>query len=167
MKIFLIGMPGSGKTTLGKELANEMLIPFVDLDQEIEARENKSIPEIFSGQGEDYFRETEAQLLREWAASNKSFIMATGGGAPCFYNGIDIINQAGLSIFIDVDIKEILKRIESNTDRPLLRLFDLEAKETKLNTLLASRIDCYRQARIILQHPDLQKLRTAVGLHLH
>ena len=77
-------MPGSGKTTLGKRLAREMLMPFVDLDKEIERREGKSDQQLFSESGEDYFRQVESKELIEWAASPKSFVMATGGGTPCF-----------------------------------------------------------------------------------
>ena len=78
MKIFLIGMPGSGKSTLGRQVARHLGIEFVDLDAEIEKAEAKSISDIFSQQGEDYFRIVESRLLLEWAASTKAFVMATG-----------------------------------------------------------------------------------------
>jgi shikimate kinase len=111
MKIFLIGMPGSGKTTLGKRLAKEMLLPFVDLDKEIERREGKSVQQLFTENGEDYFRQVESKELIEWSASAKSFVMATGGGTPCFYEGIKVINQSGLSIFLDVPLTTLLSRL--------------------------------------------------------
>src|SRR5687767_13761414 len=110
MKIYLIGMPGCGKTTLGRQLASAIHLPFVDLDQEIEAREKKSIPEIFEQQGEDYFRQVESGLLYELAGSDKRFIMATGGGSPCFFRGIEVINLTGLSIFLDTSVDILLDR---------------------------------------------------------
>ena len=80
MKIFLIGLPGSGKSTLGKDLADALLVEFVDLDAEIEKQENKIVQDIFREKGEDYFRQAESALLKVWAASSKSFVMSTGGG---------------------------------------------------------------------------------------
>src|SRR5436189_5502924 len=93
MKIFLIGMPGAGKSTLGRPLAAALNLPFVDLDKEIEKHEQKSIPEVFELRGEDYFRKSESTLLKSWAESNRSFVLATGGGAPCFHDGIEVINK--------------------------------------------------------------------------
>jgi shikimate kinase len=158
MKIYLIGMPGSGKSTLGRKAANELMLQFVDLDHEIEKREQKSIPEIFNLKGEDQFRLTESALLHEWAGSDKSFIMSTGGGTPCFYNGIEVINQTGLSIFLDVSVNHLLKRLEKKTDRPLLQEKDKNALKTKLDTLRQSRLPFYQQARIVIQNPTLPLL---------
>jgi shikimate kinase len=158
MKIFLIGMPGSGKTTLGKELASHLLIDFVDLDAEIEKAERKSIPEVFSQQGESHFRIVEARLLREWAASSSSFVMATGGGAPCFHQGMEVINEYGLSVFLDCPIPTLIERVRKNKERPLLLASDeLELKE-KLERIRQSRHDCYRQAKITLENATLQEL---------
>ena len=161
MKIFLIGMPGSGKTTLGKQLASELQVRFVDLDDEIVQEENASIPEIFRTKGEDHFRMVESRLLHRYAASSESFVMATGGGAPCFHNGMQVINQSGLSIFFDVDVPELLNRLKSKTDRPLLS-DDFAEKEKKLQSLRAARLDCYNQSRIRIVNPDLHKVLTAI-----
>ncbi|SKC39823.1 shikimate kinase [Ohtaekwangia koreensis] len=164
MKIYLIGMPGSGKSTLGKPLASELGIPFVDQDKEIEDREGKTVKEIFASLGEDHFRQTEAQVLREWAGSEKSFVMATGGGSPCFYNGIEIIRQSGLSIFIDVSVAELLKRVGANKDRPLLHANDLKEKEERLAGLYEKRLPIYQQAHVILHHPTLKSLLEVIQL---
>src|SRR5690606_36323384 len=118
MKIFLVGMPGSGKTTLGKELASNLMVEFVDLDAEIEKAEQKSIAEIFSQQGEEQFRMVEARLLREWAARAGSFVMATGGCAPCFHLGMEILNQYGLSIFLDCPVATLVERVRTDRERP-------------------------------------------------
>lgn len=151
-------MPGSGKTTLGKQLADALLIPFVDLDEAIEKREGKSVPEIFSTQGEDRFRIIESQLLREWAASPTDFVMATGGGAPCFYNGIEVINESGLSVFLDVSLDELVKRLARKSDRPLLQNENLDVLRNKLSALRENRLAVYTRAAVAAQNPTLQLL---------
>jgi shikimate kinase len=164
MKIFLIGMPGSGKTTLGKRLAKEMLMSFVDLDKEIERREGKSVQQIFSENGEDYFRQVESKELIEWAGSDRNFVMATGGGTPCFYEGIKVINQSGLSIFLDVPLSTLLSRVGKKNNRPLLNITDIEERKQKLSSLLANRSEIYKQANITVENADLSKVITAIRL---
>lgn len=160
MKIYLVGMPGSGKTTLGRKIAAALMVKFVDLDHEIERQEGLSIPEIFLQKGETYFREVESKLLGEWASSPLNFVMATGGGAPCHFRGMDIINQSGFSIFLDVPIEVLLQRVNARTNRPLLD--DAVERELTLRKLLATRMPCYRQARVTISNPDLEKLMEAI-----
>lgn len=149
---------------MGKQLAEELQLPFVDMDWEIEKKENKSIKEIFSQQGEDHFRELEAETLREWAGSQTDFVMGTGGGAPCFYNGMDIINQSGLSIFLDVPLEVLNSRLAAATDRPLLNTADETERKQRLESLRAARLAVYRKAHIILEDPTLEKLLLAIRL---
>lgn len=164
MKIFLIGMPGSGKTTLGKQLANHLGIDFIDLDFEIEKAESRSISEIFASRGEDYFRLLESRLLGEWASGRLSFVMATGGGAPCFYKGIDVINEHGLSIFLDCSVPELIARVRKNRERPLLLNADEEELKSRLEKMREQRLSCYRQAAIILENPTLAKVIEKLAL---
>lgn len=138
------------------------MLLFVDLDKEIEKREGRSIADIFSQSGEAYFREVEAALLQEWAASAKGFVLATGGGAPCFHNGIQVINASGTSIFLDVPVEELVRRLRHHQDRPLLQSDDGEEKETRLRQLYATRRDCYLQAKIILPTPRLPQVLEAL-----
>lgn len=158
MKVYLIGMPGSGKSTLGKQLAEEFSVDFVDLDQEIEKETGKAIQEIFLQKGEDHFRKIESELLNRWASSSKSYVMATGGGAPCFFQGIDTINQSGLSIFLDVSVEEIVRRLSSFEDRPLLHSKNELEKKEKLKTLLASRLAVYHKAAITVKNIAIRDL---------
>jgi len=158
-------MPGSGKSTLGEKLAAELLLPFVDLDKEIENREQRSIADIFTEKGEDYFRLAESKALRDWAAAQQAFVMATGGGAPCFHNGIDVINQTGLSIFLNVPISELLARTENHAHRPLLNADDRQQKEERLTTLINKRLQYYSQAAITVSSPDFMKVLHAIRIH--
>ena len=147
MKIFLIGLPGSGKSTLGKQLANALHLPFIDLDSEIEKECESPIAEIFKIEGEAWFREKEAQVLRDRTKEYQTFVMATGGGAPCFYEGIDFMNQIGVTIFLDVPVAVITDRIikEGKETRPLLAREDAEV-DSVISKLYTQRLACYSKA---------------------
>jgi shikimate kinase len=156
-KIFLVGMPGSGKSTLGRPLAEGLNLPFVDLDAEIEAKEQATIPSIFEAKGEVYFREVESELLKKWASSSDSFVLATGGGAPCFHHGMDIINASGISIFLDVALEELLARTFHDSNRPLLLSGDdIQAKEERIKNLYETRLPIYEQAHISLENASVE-----------
>jgi shikimate kinase len=148
MKIFLIGLPGSGKTTLGKQLAERLNTRFVDLDTEIEKSEGDSIALIFRRFGEDHFRKAESNELQKWVNVNEDFVMATGGGAPCFFDNMATMNQAGTTIFLDVPAKEIAKRISGQSaNRPLLLNLSFEELKDKIEFLRSQRKPFYRKAK--------------------
>ena len=123
MKYFLVGMPASGKSSLAKMISKEINIQFIDLDKEIEAIEKKSINELFNLKGEGYFRKIETEVLNSIIKNSDSFILATGGGTPCFNNNMKIINDNGVSIFLDVKISELENRLKNKKDRPLLNRY--------------------------------------------
>jgi shikimate kinase len=160
MKIYLIGMPGSGKTTLGKQIARSLTMPFLDLDHEIENSEGRSIPTMFAESGEDYFRQKESEILRNLIAGSESFVLATGGGAPCFFNNMDLLNATGLSIFLDVPASVLFDRLKHTTDRPLLE--NEQAMEEKINKLYTSRRSIYSKARLTIANPDAEKVIAAI-----
>jgi shikimate kinase len=150
MKLYLIGMPGSGKSVLGKKLANALNISFIDLDEAIVHEQNKSISEIFAERGEDYFRSLEAIALRQ-QSKKVAFVMACGGGTPCFHDNMKFINESGTSIFLNTSLGEIISRLETaDNQRPLLKLTPGETLERKLNHMLEKRNPFYQQAKIII-----------------
>lgn len=154
--IYLIGMPSSGKSTLGKRLARELMYFFVDTDRMIIREEGRTIPEIFSQSGEVYFREAEARVLRTIRPGG-SQVIATGGGMPCFHDNMAYIKATGVSIFLDVSPEAILARMQVHaqeypadaTDRPLYNPYDDELLGT-LRQKYDDRIDIYRQADITI-----------------
>ena len=152
MKIFLLGLPGSGKTTLGKELSVLLGLRFVDLDLEIEQDTGKKIREIFEERGEIYFRELESQALGAWCVSPSGFVMATGGGTPCFLNNMETINRSGKSIFLDVPPEVIAERIrhDGHQERPLLASLQPDELNDKIKILRLNRINHYHQALFTL-----------------
>ena len=151
-------MPGSGKTTLGRDLACHLMVDFIDLDAEIEKAEGRSISEMFREEGELYFRLLEARLLRGWAASTVPFVMATGGGAPCFHRGIETINEYGISIFLDFPVPVLIERVRKNQERPLLFASDEKELVVKLERMRKERLGCYRKAKIVLENPTLESI---------
>lgn len=157
MKIFIIGLPGSGKSTLGKELADNIHYPFFDLDQCIEAKEKSSVQKIFEVKGEPYFRQTEARVLRKISEQEESFVMATGGGTPCFYDNMSYMNDAGVTVFLDVPVHDILNRLsdEEIEKRPLLKAGN--ALQT-MQQLLDERMPFYDKAKFRISQTDLYAL---------
>lgn len=118
-----MGMPGSGKSTLGRRLADALAYTFHDLDNEIEIHAGKDINRIFGENGEQGFREIEAGCLKRLTEATGSKVIATGGGTPCFYQNMDYMNANGTTIFLNVPLEIIVERLlEQGTDeRPLLR----------------------------------------------
>lgn len=119
-KIFLIGLPGAGKTTIGLDLSVHLGVPFVDLDLEIEKDTKQSINELFEHHGEAHFRQLEKTLLEKSGDEIKEFVMATGGGTPCFFDNLAYMKATGTVFFIDTPMDTIVSRLKHDTTRPLL-----------------------------------------------
>jgi shikimate kinase len=152
MKIFLIGMPGCGKSTFGRKAAGQLEMDFIDLDTEIVNHARKSINAIFDEEGEEYFRKVESELLKSLTESHVNFIMATGGGAPCFFDNMDFMNDRGLTFYIDTDVDFLLERLSRKgiNKRPLLKKIGQENLEEGLREKLNDRYPFYSKAHITL-----------------
>lgn len=154
MKIFLIGFMGCGKSTLGKKLALKLGYQFIDMDKVIEASINMSIAEYFQKNGEDSFREVESLILKTTNLSENS-VIATGGGAPCFFDNLQWMNANGTTIYLSLSPKSLAKRLESATDqRPVLQNLKGEALERFIAEKLKLREGFYKQAEIIVNGLD-------------
>ncbi len=148
--IFLIGMPSSGKSTLGKQLAKRLDYQFVDTDDLIENQEIASVSDIFKYKGEEYFRLAESKILKE-IQPNQKLIVATGGGMPCFHGGMDFIKSNGTSVFLNVPPEDLLKRIQKSdaNNRPLIdKKTSQQALLTNIKNRYESRLQFYEQADI-------------------
>ena len=149
-RIYLVGLPGSGKTTLGRQLAERLALRFIDLDEAIVAEAGKSIPEIFSHQGESDFRIMEREVLRSISAIEGGFVMATGGGTPCHHANIDFMNEHGRTVYLDVSLAELALRLtgEGVEKRPLFKSCDQQSLTRELSLLKEKRQGFYNQAAI-------------------
>lgn len=147
MKVFLIGMMGSGKSFWKHRLSTKLKTGGYDLDNIIESVEEKSIAELFEEEGEVSFRKTEAKLLR-WFGEKKSFVLATGGGTPCFYQNMEWMNQQGITIWLDEPVDVIVERLLPEKDqRPLLKNLSSDELYSFIQNKLNERIPFYSQAK--------------------
>ena len=139
-------MPGCGKTTLGQKLAEKLNVGFYDLDELIEKQTGHTVKLIFEKFGEDYFRKVETEMLEYFLEGKNYFVLASGGGTPCFNGNMDKMNKAATTIFLDVDQEELVKRLSSNTNfgRPLLQV---ENVEEKIKNTLSERKVFYELAK--------------------
>jgi shikimate kinase len=169
-RIFLVGMPGSGKTTLGRQLATHLHVPFVDLDHYIERKEGKSVRKIFEKTGESWFRKTEALALRQATEEYEQGIIATGGGTPCFEGNMDFINRHGISVYVEVPITEILSRMKAEgiAVRPLLAGKTDEQLHQFFSETLSHRKQFYNKATITYAsaNPNAGELCRLIDQHL-
>lgn len=153
--IFLIGMPGAGKTTVGRKLSVALQMPFIDLDEFIEAKYRQSVRQIFSEKGESFFRQAEAEALREVASQEGGAIVATGGGTPCFLNNMDLMNQTGTTVFLKLPPEVIAERLMAHgrEQRPLVASKTPAEIRQFVTDTLAMRLEFYQTAHITYQNP--------------
>ena len=149
--IVLVGMMGSGKSSIGRRLAARLALPFVDADAEIEKAANMTIAEIFANQGEAYFRAGEARVIARLLESGPQ-VLATGGGAFMNPETRAAIRAKGISIWLKAPPDVLIKRIKRRSDRPLLANDD--PLET-LNRLIEERYPVYAEADVTVKSRDV------------
>jgi shikimate kinase len=167
MRIFLIGFMGSGKTTVGKVLAGKLHLSFIDLDTYIEEISGKSISDFFLEKGEQVFRKTERKAIKE-ILKKDDFVISCGGGTPCFYNNIDLMNKKGLTVYLKYPIGKLKSRLLPNMGkRPLLNGCSPEDLESFIKTTLQEREKFYLKSKLIIQNPaKTSEIFTAVSDYL-
>lgn len=149
--LFLVGFMGSGKTFLGKKIANKFSMHFIDLDQLIEEKEGKSINQIFAENGENFFRELEAKILRETDFSNA--LVATGGGTPCYNDNVNYMKSIGAVAYLLVPLEILIGRLRQNKDeRPLLKNLESNELDQFVINKYNERKVFYEQADFIILH---------------
>ncbi len=154
--VFLIGFMGCGKTYWGKQLGERLGVPFYDLDDRIEQSEGRTINEIFETEGEEYFREKEKEALMLFTETHHSFVMATGGGTPCFLNNIDYMNRKGTTIWIHCSVECLQKRLSGEKEkRPLIKNLDDEALKAYIIRKAGDRKIFYQQADVVVDEDGL------------
>lgn len=155
-KIVLLGYMGSGKTTVGKLLADSLNLPFRDLDELIEAETNLTIPEIFVSKGELFFRKKEMELLEDTLKAPREFVLSSGGGTPCYGNNMDLIqNHASDVVYLRYTVPELVNRLlKERENRPLLSHINEKDLPEYIGKHLLERAPFYQRATIILDVKD-------------
>lgn len=168
MLVYLIGYMGCGKTTAGKKLANKLGYTFIDVDNLIEEAQGVTISDIFANQGEDAFRKIEQEMLSTTFELDNA-IIATGGGAPCFYNNIEAMNENGLTIYIEMSAKALVSRLKGGIeDRPILKGKSEEELLGFVEEALEIRNPFYKKSKAIVEGLNLspESLHEAMEKHV-
>lgn len=132
--IFLIGLPGVGKTTIGELLANKLKLKFFDVDKEIENLQNKSITDIFLTEGEKYFRIYESEVISKLCLK-KNVVLAAGGGAVLRENNREKLKKNGIIVYLYAEINDLIFRLKNSYERPLLNYRSINLEYSLKNIL--------------------------------
>ncbi len=152
---FLIGYMGSGKSTVGEKLAVKLNYDFIDLDKLIENDYKQSIPEIFSTKGEKEFRAMEHNTLKR-LFEKENCVIACGGGTPCYYNNMELMNNNGITVYIKMSVDSLVSRLlNAKYKRPLIENKTESELRTFVNRQLEKREDIYHQAQYTVKGKDL------------
>jgi shikimate kinase len=158
MNIFLVGFMGSGKSTIGKLLAQQLKMNFSDLDHIIEDNEKKKVSDIFKDMGEPKFRELEKEFIKKISAKDNQ-VVALGGGAPCFHNNMEYINKKGLSVYLKMSVEAIKDRLlqlspQAIASRPLIANKSENELSEFIQATLGKREIYYNKAKLIVSNEE-------------
>ncbi len=147
---------GSGKSTLGKRLSRKIDYQFTDMDEAVEKLTNTSIADLFKKKGEDYFRRKENEFLQQ-LETEQNLIVATGGGSPCFYNNLEIMNAKGITIYLKMTPSGLARRLkQARGNRPLLADIADEQLEDYIDNKLKIREPFYLQSSYIVKGENVK-----------
>lgn len=157
-RIYIIGMPGTGKTHFGRILAKSLRMQFADIDELIEKAEGTTIRQIIQDKGEQAFRFMEHEVLKKTTTYN-NYVISCGGGTPIHYNNIDIMKSGSIVLWLNTDLDIIKKRISQNiTRRPMfVGLEDVEIAK-KLKELYENRRKTYAKADVFIEHKHISTI---------
>ena len=148
-KIYLVGLPAAGKSTVAVWLAERLGWTSIDLDHAIMEHTGSSVPQLFMEKGEAEFREIEAQVLRQVSAQN-NIVVGCGGGTAAFHDNMSYMTSRGLTVYLNTERTLLVDRIaESRHERPLFLGLDREQIQVKLTEILESRGVYYSQAKLV------------------
>jgi shikimate kinase len=150
--IVLVGMPGCGKSAIGRRLAPRLELPFVDADEAIERAAGKTIKEIFADHGEPYFRDGERRVIARLLAAGPQ-VLATGGGALMAQETRDNIRREGISVWVKADLALLVRRVAKRNNRPL---FEGRDAERVMQELMQVRYPIFATSDIIVESRDVQ-----------
>ena len=159
-KIFIVGMPGSGKSTMAKYLSYETSFKYLDLDEEIELKSKKSISEIFEIDGEESFRVLEKETLDEIIQKEEKFILATGGGTPSYDDNMEKMNKNGITIFLNTSPEILIERISRKNKRPLFNSTNVREKVSKI---FDERIKFYKRSKHTIINNNREKALSIIN----
>ncbi len=146
MKITLIGYMGAGKSALGQQLAEELNLPWLDLDTSIERASGYSITETILDKGELFFRKLEREQLLE-TLIKPEFVLSTGGGTPCYYDNIDLMNKHSVTVYLSYSVMELYERLDGHqADRPLIAHLEGDSLRDYIGKHLFEREAFYEKA---------------------
>ena len=171
-KIVLLGYMASGKSTIGKILAEKLKLSFIDLDDYIAKKENLSISEIFKSKGEVYFRRKETHFLEEILKSKEEVVLALGGGTPCYGKNMELVNEFGTSFYLKSSLQNtftILSKDENKKTRPLIATISNENLKEFIAKHLFERAIFYEQANntVLIDSMTIDEVADEILQKLH
>ncbi|WP_405566179.1 shikimate kinase [Polaribacter sp. Asnod6-C07] len=166
MKIVLLGYMASGKSSIGKKLSKSLEMSFIDLDDYIIEKENKTISEIFKEKGEIYFRLIETKYLKEILSKDGNFILSLGGGTPCYANNMEIVNDGETkSIYLQGSVPTMVERlIRKKAKRPLIASLGDDKIPEFVAKHLFERRPYYEKAKMTIKIDNKKKSEVAEEL---
>lgn len=168
MRVFLIGFMGSGKTHWGKQLASQLKIPFLDLDEAIAEKEKKSVTQIFAESGEEVFRMKEKETLEDLVDNHQSLVLSTGGGTPCFFNNIETMKKYGVVVWLNTHVEILLQRLmKEKATRPLIKNIADDDMKSFIVRKLNERRMYYEQADVIIDNENSISVTEFIQTILH